>query len=882
MRILIVLLAALYFSSADVQKETALKREAEVSAAALEIEKLYSRGQAELYAGEPEKSVVTFRSALELAGKIGSREHELKCLRQLSFAYLAKRDLGNFLDVNEKSLQLARGLNDRREKVRSMVNLGSYYSNSGDYSRALSFFSDALDVSKEGLDERDQALCLKNIGLILSRLGLYERSADYLQEAHAIERQSGNVAVSPLNMINLGMAFRNRGLVLSKREDLYDALDYLAQALDSAKKDGDRQTELAALNNIGNIHLHLEKYHVARNHFRRALRIAEELPDGEARLQVLTNLGFCHLETGDVRTAQEYLRAALEQGSQIGKDKILWEPWFHLGRSQEKAGSVEPALDCYRKSIDAVEHIRNRIVFDYYKVGFMKNKFKVYEAAVDLLYLPGKDNLTSDKAEEIFEMVERAKARAFLETLGEEKGSLGGRLNPALERREKEIAGRISSILHEIAQRDLSPGRREELQKTLQRHEDEYLNLVSRIRAEGPDNANFVFPLPIRVAQVRERLLDDKTAILEYFVGEKYSLLFLLTKGKLDVFPLPPGREIAASTEAYLKLLSEPPREDWTGALAAGRLSRDLLSPALQILPPSIERLIFIPDGPLLYLPFDTLALHLSDQSPGEDFLISKYVVSYAPSCSSLLFLKGRQKKDRYARNLLAFGNPLPPSDFASVGKKKISVANILKETYEGRGFDFSSLPQSGREIKEISRFFSKDDRTVRLRGQASKVMVKSMALEDYRIIHFACHGFIDEKIPYRTALALSRDERTGEDGFLQVREIAQLRMAAVLVVLSACETAGGRVEKGEGILGLTRSFLYSGAGSAVSSLWKIGDKAAGVFMGRFYSHLSRENDIAQALRLAKLDLMKSGYSHPFYWAPFVLHGESGTRLDFR
>src|SRR4030043_1319523 len=317
------------------------------------------------------------------------------------------------------------------------------------------------------------------------------------------------------------------------------------------------------------------------------------------------------------------------------------------------------------------------------------------------------------------------------------------------------------------------------------------------------------------------------------------------------------------------------------GVLAANRLSRDLLFPALNVLPQSIERLIFIPDGPLLYLPFDTLALLPAGPSSGEDFLISKYTISYAPSCSSLLFLKERKKEDRYARNLLAFGNPLPPSDLASDGKNKISVANILRETYEGQGFDFSSLPQSDREMKEISSFFSKNDRTICLHREASKGMIKNLSLEDYQIIHFACHGFIDEKIPYRSVLVLSWDEQSREEGFLQVREIANLRLAAELVVLSACGTGRGRIGKGEGILGLTRSFFYSGARSVVSSLWKIGDKATAKFMRHFYFYLSQKNNKAQALRLAKVEMLKSKYSHPFYWAPFVLYGESSSRLDF-
>jgi CHAT domain-containing protein/Tfp pilus assembly protein PilF len=871
-----------YSAALSGAKDTNLKREAEESELALGIWKLYSQGQAELFAGKHEKSIATFNSALELAGKIGSKEHEVKCLRQLSLIYWAKQDLKNFLSINERSLKMAQELNDRREKAKSLINTGLYYLKMGDYSRALNCYSDALDTSRDTKNKRDESLCLKNIGLILSQLGFYERSLDYLLEAHDIDRQSGNIVFFSQNMINLGEGFRNRGLIFANREDLYKALDYFTEALDSGQRNGDKETELRALNNIGNIHLNLEKYYSAETYFRLTQQIAEKVQDSEARIEVLNNLGICNFKTENVEKAQTYFQAALEQGKPVGKDKILWETLFYLGRCYEEKGAIEKALDCYRNSIDAIEHIRSKIIFDYHKVGFMKNKLKVYEAVVDLLYWRNKDNISSNKAEEIFYTVERAKARAFLETLGEEKRDFRGRLNPSLEKKENEVSSRISAVIQEMAKRDLSPSRRLDLQKTLKRFEDEYLNFISRIRVEVPDIANVVFPLPIRVKQAQEWLLDEKTAILEYFLGEKNSLLFLMTKKKLNIFPLPPRKEIESSINAYIKLLSDPPKGEWTGALAAERLSRDLLFPAMKILPQSVERLIFIPDGPLLYLPFDTLALLSAGRSSGEDFLISKYTISYAPSCSSLLFLKERKKKDRYVRNLLAFGNPLPPSDMASDGKKNISVANILRETYEGQGFDFSSLPQSDREIKYISSFFSKNDRTICLHREASKEMIRNISLEDYQIIHFACHGFIDEKIPYRSALVLSWNEHSREDGFLQVREIANLRLAAELVVLSACETGRGRIENGEGILGITRSFFYSGARSVVSALWKIGDKATAMFMRRFYYYLSLENDKAQAVRLAKLALLRSKYSHPFYWAPFVLHGESSSPLDFR
>ena len=863
-------------------RDAKLKRQAEESVLALSIWKLYSQGQAELFAGRHERSIEAFNSALELARKIDSREHEVKCLGQMSLVYWVKQDLENFLFVNERSLKIAQELNDQREKAKSLINVGFYYLRLSDYSRALNCYSDALDTSRDTMNNRDESLCLKNIGLILSQLGFYEMSLDYLQEAHDIDLRSGNILFFPQDMINLGEGFRNKGLVFSNREDLYTALEYFTEALDSANRNEDKQTQLRALNNLGNIHLNLKKYHTAQSYFRLSQQLAEEIQDNEARIEVLNNLGISNLKTENVEKAQRYFEAALDQGKQIGKDRLLWEALFYLGQCYEKKGAIEHALDCYKSSVDAIEHIRSNIAGDYYKVGFMKNKFKAYEAVVDLLYWRNKDNVSANIAEEIFYAVERAKGRAFLETLGEEKKDFRGRLNPSLEKKESEISGRISAIIQEIAKRNLSSRKREELQKRLKRFEDEYLNFISRIKVEVPGLASVVFPLPIRVKETQEWLLDEKTAILEYFLGEKSSLLFLVTKKKFDIFPLPPRNEIESSINAYIALLSDPPKEEWMGALAAKRLSRDLLFPAMKIIPKSVEHLVFIPDGPLLYFPFDTLAFFPADSSSGKDFIISKYAISYAPSCSSLLFLKERKKKDRYVRNLLAFGNPLPPSDMASGGKDKISIANILKETYEGQGYDFSSLPQSDREIKEISYFFSKNDRTICLRREASKDMIKNIALEDYQIIHFACHGFIDEKIPYRSALVLSWNDQSREEGFLQVREIANLQLAAELVVLSACGTGRGRIEKGEGILGLTRSFFYSGARSVVSSLWKIGDKATAKFMRHFYFYLSQKNNKAQALRLAKVEMLKSKYSHPFYWAPFVLYGESSSRLDFK
>ncbi len=860
-------------------KDLNFKREMKECQAAIKIWELYSRGKEDRLAGKYDRSVENFDSAVKLAKTIGSREHEVRCLRQLSLTHLARHDLGGFLLANQRSLQAAQESNDRLEQAKSLMNIGYYYLNSGDYSKALNNYSEARDLSSNISKKEYESFCLKNIGLILIQFGLYERSLDYLLSGHEIDLRLGNTVSLPQDLNALGEGFRNKGLIFSGKSDLYQALTYFNEALDSARSKADPWAELQALNNVGNTYLDLTYYHTAKSYLQSAYELAEKNGAHEALAEIFINLGNCSLKTGDSEKAQTYFRKALQSADEKVSPRLLWEPLFHLGQCYEKSQAYDQAMACYESSMDTIDFQRSRIPSDYYKVGFGKNKFRVYESAIDLLSRLRAKDVSPGKEEEIFRLVERAKARSFLESLGEPREASRRTSEPSLKKKEDEISSRISAVIREMSAGDLPQSRLVELQRTLKRLEDEYLALDPRMSAGEPDVANVILPLPLRVKQVQERLLDEKTAILEYFLGENGSLLISMARNKFMIFPLPPRTEIENSISAYVKLLSDPPKGRWKGAPAAERLSRGLLFSALNNLPEGIDRLIIIPDGSLFGLPFETLPL-LRDQTCGGELLISKYIVSYGSSCSSLLVLKEKKKENRYPRGLLAFGDALDASDVSSGKKGKISLANIMKETYRGQGFDFSPLAHSAQEIKNVSRYFSKNNRSVYLGKEAAEETIKKLSLEDYQVIHFACHGFLDEKIPFRSALVLSSDERSGEDGFLQVREISNLRLAAELVVLSACQTSRGYDERGEGILGLTRSFFFSGARSVLSTLWEISDKATARFMGDFYHRLSQRNDQAQALRLAKLGMLRSRYSHPFYWAAFVLHGEPASTVD--
>ena len=484
--------------------------------------------------------------------------------------------------------------------------------------------------------------------------------------------------------------------------------------------------------------------------------------------------------------------------------------------------------------------------------------------------------------EEIFHIVERAKARAFLEALRESKIDIRERLSPRLKKEERDIAAQISSIMISLSQGDFSEEERSKLIIKLKQRENEYKELISRIRVEIPEMTKLVSPDPCRVEKVQEELIDEKTALIEFFLGENRSLMFFVTKNELKLYSLPPRELIEKSIRAYLKIIYQPPKDKFKGILAAQRIYKELLSLDKKNIPSSVEKLIIVPDGVLYYLPFETLISSTRCGLPEEKYLIEKYTISYAPSSSSLLFLSEKKIKKGASKGLLAFGNPFYNAKASSKSKRNKTYTQVLKDLYSNLGFDYSPLTYSQLEVQKIAEFFPKTKRNIYLKKKAKEDIVKKISLKDYQIIHFACHGFLDENFPFRSALVLALDEDTAEDGFLQVREIYNLRMRADLIVLSACQTGKGKLEKREGILGLPRIFFYAGAKSVVSSLWKVSDKTTGKFMSYFYRHLSQGKSKARALQLAKLKMIKSKFYHPFYWAAYILNGDYSSRLIFK
>jgi CHAT domain-containing protein len=253
-------------------------------------------------------------------------------------------------------------------------------------------------------------------------------------------------------------------------------------------------------------------------------------------------------------------------------------------------------------------------------------------------------------------------------------------------------------------------------------------------------------------------------------------------------------------------------------------------------------------DGVLHLLPFEAL------EDEAGRLLLERYVVSYAPSASVAGALHARHSaRERASGRLLAYAEPPSPA--------------------------LGPLPLAGREVREIVALFPPGAADVRRGGEATEGWLKSARLEAYGVLHFATHGTYDDRAPGRSALVLAPGQ--GEDGRLQVREIAALALRARLVSLSACDTGLGEVVTGEGVVGVARAFLNAGADAVAMTLWRIPDASTAELMRRFYRHLRAGQPAAEALRDAKLELRagRAARRAPFHWAGVVLTGDADSAL---
>ncbi len=380
--------------------------------------------------------------------------------------------------------------------------------------------------------------------------------------------------------------------------------------------------------------------------------------------------------------------------------------------------------------------------------------------------------------------------------------------------------------------------------------------------------------------------MDKDTILLQYALGEERSYLWAITQDSITSYQLPPRNEIETAAQSFFRLTTDTNATIPDEILPASTQLTKLILPNLEKL--SQKRLLIVPDGQLHYLPFSALSINSADYKP----LLTKHQVIHLPSASTVAINRNQLQQRTTAPNTLAIiADPVfSPEDKRFNGETNPpSKGNRGTENIAQRSLERST---STAEIEKLSRLFytrTEADTILQLLPDKSSLgifdfeanlnQVKAPDLSEYQIIHFATHGILNREYPELSGLVVSLVDQQGnpQNGFLRLNDIFNLNLPAELVVLSACQTGSGKNVKGEGIVGLTRGFMYAGAPRIIASLWNVNDASTAELMSQFYQKYLQENlPPAEALRQAQLAMWQSNvdWRKPYYWAAFTLQGE--------
>ena len=403
------------------------------------------------------------------------------------------------------------------------------------------------------------------------------------------------------------------------------------------------------------------------------------------------------------------------------------------------------------------------------------------------------------------------------------------------------------------------------LNRSFLAHKESYDELMLKLKENHPDYYQFKYSQDvITLEQIRNEILDENTAAITYFQGEKDVYVCLITDDQLTFTKKTLDSDFVSSVEQFMQAVIE--RDDWDNEDIRA-MSEILITDLTGNIPADISKLIIVPDRDISYIPFEIL----HDPNKKGEFLVQHFQISYA---NSLTLLRYQKKRESHARELLAGFAPEYRLDL--VVEPDTSSDSGLAQLVRSGNYN---LPSAIAEVTEIANLLKGD---AFVKQEATESNFKQIA-GDYRIIHLAMHSMINLQDPSFSRLLFDAVvEDSIEDNQLHAQELRKLDLNAELAVLSACNTGYGQVQKGEGILSIAHEFAYAGVPSTIMSLWEVPDKATSIIMFDFYENLKQGQSKDEALRNAKLkylsdESISASLKHPFYWAGFIATGDMGS-----
>ena len=852
-----------------------------------------------------QKAMDLFAAAADAAASAGDATIAAEATYQGARQHDLLGDVPGALELQTRALAMFRALDRRDRQSRVLNRLGDLSRKMGEIADAERYFQAALPLAQAVGDTATVAEILNNWGLLLTNIDRTEEGLEKLQAAVPLAQQTNALDVETTLMANIGEAFQDLGQydkaiesleravalaeqvnqprrvartlqmtasALFERGDRVRAEQTIARSLAEYEKAQDPTLAASALLTYGRMLQEMNETDRAIALLARALPALQAAKDRRAEASTLTVWGEALVRRGDGAGALQKLDAALPLHRLVGNRDGEAETQYQRALALQIGGRSSDAIDAASAATGVVEATRGTMVDTHLRTSYLATVRNYFALQIDLLQRHG-------SAAAAFEASERGRARTLLEGLAASAAKIRKGVDPQLLARQRSVQAALNAkeayrSRLVSAEGDKSP-RSIAASADIARLIDEWNTVQADIRRNSPEYWALKAPEPITVERLQQTLLDAGTALVEYHLGTTHSYAWVIDRESITAHTLPPRATIDTLARRYHGLLSreltgldEASRQRlMTDSGAAGRrLASAVWAPLAARV--KGKRLLIVADGVLQYVPFAALP------ADGGAPLIASHEIVYLPS-ASVLGTPGRGSRPLAADAAIAvFADPVFSKDDA-----RLSGREPAKPAQASRAADgYPRLRFSRTEAQAIAA--ASKGTFEALDFTAAKQTLTGRDLRRYRVLHFATHGVLNTEHPELSGLVLSLVDTGGKtiDGFLRLHEIYNLDLDADLVVLSACRTALGKEVYGEGLVGLTRGFMYAGAARVVSSVWNVDDRASALLMSRFYdAMLTKRLPPARALREAQLSLIaEPRWANPHYWAAFGLQGDGG------
>ncbi|MEA3445993.1 MAG: CHAT domain-containing protein [Bacteroidota bacterium] len=886
---------------------------------------LFARGNLLLYKNNFNESAKVLNQGIALYQTKGIENKEQLALayNNLASDYYFLGQFDKTILIFEKALLLNKQINMHDGIVTNLNNLGALYQVIGEYHTSIKNIEEALAMDRAKNITGDIGIYLNNIGINYMKLGQHQKALEYFTQALQLDKVTGNAEL-------LAADYNNIGYVQEKNGRYNKAIFNLSKAADMFFQTGNEISYAKCFDNLGDVYRKIQKYSKSEEALLKANKIFILKNHRKYEAVNWNNLAKLYSDRGKIEKAVESLHKALSINRELNAPQSIAANFNQLGQIYLKQDSTLTALAWFHKAVETLVDvdkglsdlpISEEMPLEQELLDALKNKAECFTIlsksseekenyliiglqyhllTIDLIdrmrmSFYAKDKMSISKSEQhnyknalktakqlydltndskyvsiAFEVAERSKAAYLYELIRENEAKLYTNIPDSLLLKEKILKSEIFELEKEVIQEKSKINKNDSLIASLKKKIfKKKFQELEKLKKYFDENYPEYFELKYQnktqsIADIQNKLRKNET-LVEYSLGNDFVSIIVILKDSVAFVMNEIGPDFRANIEKLRNVLSNVVQsadifEDY--ASSAYQVYKSLLQPIEGLI--QKQRLIIIPDGILGYIPFETLLTEEVDVNQiyykAAPYLLIDHAISYAYS-STLLFKSSKEDENKTTDDLLAIAPSFHPED---------NLPTFLTE----RGEEFIDLIGSRIEVKSINKIFKGEQQ---LDSMATEQNFKEFA-GNYKILHIATHGLIDDKEPMNSRLLFYRNNDTLEDGDLYIYELYNMQLKAELAVLSACNTGYGKLEDGEGIISLARGFLYAGVPSIVMTLWCVPDGTSVMIVEYFYKFLKEgyPKDIAlQKAKLAYLNQADNLKSNPYFWAGFVNIGNT-------